>query len=189
MNALLFAIRLGCCKADSYLSYGTHLIGRPYPDEGCVGNVFRSTKARLPPADNALNHFRKASMISNDSTTPPGANQAPPLTLKQRINIAFGIAWGLVVVAGMVGALDRLYWVNADTYPSWRAEDLTITREMAKSDKSYGSICVEGHAELREKQNGNFIRCAGNLFAFKTYRVTNYEQMSAWIWEDVREVN
>lgn len=128
-------------------------------------------------------------MIFNDSAVPPGLQRAKHLTFKRLIGRTGGLVWGLLLLAGTLGTIDRLYWINADTYPSWRAEDLTITEQVAKSHNSYGSVCVEGHAELMQKQNGNFMRCAGNLFSIKTYRVTNYQQVSAWLWDDVGEAN
>lgn len=90
-------------------------------------------------------------------------------------------AWLLLVLWGIVAAVDRLYWVNSSTYPTWLSRSVTISKEMALSDKSYASVCTDTYAWLEHKQNGHFMRCGDAFWPAATYRIENFEQMIEWI--------
>ncbi|WP_420170721.1 hypothetical protein ACN99C_26895 (plasmid) [Pseudomonas alloputida] len=90
-------------------------------------------------------------------------------------------AWLLLILWSIVAVADRLYWVNANTYPTWLSRSVTISKEMALSDKIYASVCTETYAWLEHKQNGHFMRCGDAFWPATTYRIENFEQMIEWI--------
>lgn len=89
-----------------------------------------------------------------------------------------GLALWYVFVLG-----DHVYMVNAETYPLWGSESVTI--------KSTGDSGIEGFTELcgggggwtfYGKANGNFLRCStvftGSMSRPKTYLIENYDQLA-----------
>ena len=90
-------------------------------------------------------------------------------------------AWLLLIVWGVVGVADRLYWVNGSTYPTWLSRSVTISKEMALSNKSYASICTDTYAWVEEKSNGHFVRCGDAFWPAATYRIENFDQILKWI--------
>jgi len=84
-------------------------------------------------------------------------------TVVRRLAITCASVCFLIITAGAISGLERLYLVNAKTYPAWLAKnDLgTLTREQ------YLNIpeCKGMGSEIYEKENGLMvIRCGGIMW-------------------------
>lgn len=90
-------------------------------------------------------------------------------------------AWLLLILWGAVALADRLYWGNVSTYPTWLSRSVTISKETALGDKSYGAICTDTYAWVEDKANGVFMRCGDAFWPATTYRIENYEQVVQWL--------
>ncbi len=82
------------------------------------------------------------------------------------------IGWTLTVCWGLLVGIERLYFVNADTYPRWLASPAKTNIEDPMQD-----VCKKkGQGYIRfieRKSNGTFIRC-GELWSWgNTYLLEN----------------
>ncbi|OEC64041.1 hypothetical protein PVE_R2G0097 [Pseudomonas veronii 1YdBTEX2] len=95
-------------------------------------------------------------------------------------------AWLAFLVWGMLTTVERLYWVNADSYSMILASPLTISEATATGPTSYAALCNGEGATLADKSNGHFIRCGSTWAPGSTFRIENYEQFVEWMWRDVK---
>ncbi|WP_323601343.1 hypothetical protein [Pseudomonas putida] len=102
------------------------------------------------------------------------------LGLMMCCTITLGLLWcGLAFV-------ERIYWVNSSTYTSLLSRDVTITEDIGRSEEGYGALCPGTRSTLEEKDNGHFVRCGCGFIwtPGSVYRINNYEQLSAWMWQE-----
>lgn len=92
------------------------------------------------------------------------------------------VLWWAVILYGVSRLVDRLYIVNASTYPVWLATSVTVTPEQATAIGGSDSLCQGlGVGEFYRKENGVFLQCGAFQWWGKTFYIENYDEAySAW---------
>ena len=83
--------------------------------------------------------------------------------------------WAVGLVGVLFSVVERLVWVNADSYPSWLAKELdspTITdgETFIKATESFEKTCGKNKGSLSvvARHNGMFMRCDDSV-SFDTW--------------------
>lgn len=92
----------------------------------------------------------------------------------------------LVLLWGGLATAERVYWVKSSTYPTVLSRSVTVTEEMGTSDRGYAGLCLGTYATLEDKSNGHFVRCGFAWMPGSVYLIENYDQLSDWMWEEVK---
>ncbi|EJE7985913.1 hypothetical protein MXE68_24750 [Escherichia coli] len=78
--------------------------------------------------------------------------------------------WTIGLVGVFFSVVERLVWVNADSYPAWLAKELdspaiTDGENFIKATESFEKICGKnkGYLSVVTKHNGIFMRCDDSL--------------------------
>lgn len=74
--------------------------------------------------------------------------------------------WAIGLACVIFSFIDRLIWVNAESYPTWLAKDLTSpsiigAENFIKAKDFFYKICGKnrGYLTVTPKRNGTFMRC------------------------------
>ena len=74
--------------------------------------------------------------------------------------------WGIGLICVLFSVVERLVWVNANSYPAWMAKELDSPaisdgEGYIKATESFEKICGENKGSLSviTKHNGMFMRC------------------------------
>lgn len=80
------------------------------------------------------------------------------------------VLWAIGLVGVLFSVVERLVWVNAESYPSWLAKELespTITdgETFIKATESFENICGKNKGALSvvARHNGMFMRCDDSI--------------------------
>lgn len=92
-----------------------------------------------------------------------------PVKAIRRVASIVSLAWFALFVAGILSAAERLYYVNAATYPRWLASGELVKGQSLESLRT-GECKGRGPIEITEKADGLFvIRCGLMWYDSKTY--------------------
>jgi hypothetical protein len=82
------------------------------------------------------------------------------------LRLLVNTCWAIGLACAIFSFIDRLVWVNAETYPTWLAKDLVSpsivgAENFIKATEFFDKTCGKnrGYLTVVPKRNGTFMRC------------------------------